>query len=180
VIRTLSSRIVYENPWVSVREDEIEREDGSHGIHAAVDKHDGAVIVPWDGERTTIVGQVKYPIGRFCWEFPQGASDHDASATAEQTARAELAEETGLQAGTLTRLGRLHYAPGIMNQAFDAWFATDLVAGEARPEATEVGMRSRAVTPAELDELVLAGDFVDSASLAVLHLLRIRGVGPWA
>jgi 8-oxo-dGTP pyrophosphatase MutT (NUDIX family) len=180
VIRTLSSRIVYENPWISVREDEIEREDGSRGIHAAVDKPDGAVIVPWDGERTTIVGQVKYPVGRFCWEFPQGASDHDASASAEQTARAELVEETGLRAGTLRHLGRLHYAPGIMNQAFDAWLATDLVAGDARPEATEVGLRARAVTPAELDELVVAGDVVDSASLAVLHLLRIRGVRPWA
>jgi 8-oxo-dGTP pyrophosphatase MutT (NUDIX family) len=180
VIRTLSSRTVYENPWLTVREDEIEREDGSRGIHAAVDKNDGAVVVPWDGERTTIVGQVKYPIGRFCWEFPQGATDHDDAATPEETARAELLEETGLRAGTLLRLGRLHYAPGILNQAFDAWYATDLVAGEARPEETEVGLRARSVTPGELDDLVRSGELVDAASLAVLHLMRVRGVGPWA
>ena len=180
MIRTLSSKVVYENPWVSVREDAIEREDGSEGVHAVVDKHDGALVVPWDGERVTLVGQVKYPVGRFCWEFPQGATDDDASATPEHTARAELIEETGLRAGTLTHLGRLHYAPGVLSQGYDVWLATDLVAGDAQPEETEVGLQTRAVTPAELDALVVAGDVTDAASLAALQLLRIRGVAPWA
>jgi len=180
VIRTLSSRVVYENPWVSVREDAIEREDGSEGIHAVVDKNSGALVVPWDGERVTLVGQVKYPVGRFCWEFPQGAIDGDASATPEQTARAELVEETGLRAGTLEHLGRLHYAPGILSQEFDLWLATELVAGQAEPEATEVGLETRAVTPAELDAMIAAGEITDAATLAALHLLRLRGVGPWA
>ena len=179
-IRTLSSRRVYENPWLSVREDAIEREDGSQGIHAVVDKNDGAVVVPWDGERLTVVGQVKYPIGLFSWEFPQGASDHDDTKDAEEIARAELLEETGLRAGTLTHLGRLRYAPGILSQAFDAWLATDLVAGEARPEATEVGIEARAVTADEFDALVGAGEIVDAATLAVLHLLRGTEADPWA
>jgi 8-oxo-dGTP pyrophosphatase MutT (NUDIX family) len=179
-IRTLSSRRVYGNPWLSVREDEIERQDGSRGVHAVVDKHDGAVVAPWDGERLTLVGQVKYPVGRFTWELPQGATDDDPSATAEETARAELLEETGLRAGTLTHLGRLCYAPGIMSQLFDAWLATDLEAGEAQPEATEVGLETRAVTPAELDKMLLEGEIVDAATLAVMHLLRARGHDLWA
>lgn len=180
MIRTRSSRVVYENPWVSVREDAIEREDGSEGIHAVIDKNHGALVVPWDGERVTLVGQVKYPVGQFRWEFPQGAIDDDGSATPEQTARAELVEETGLRAGTLEHLGRLHYAPGILSQEFDLWLATDLVAGEAEPEATEVGLKARAVTPAELDAMIAAGEITDAATLAALHLLRLRGVAPWA
>lgn len=180
MIRTLSTKTVYENPWITVREDAIERQDGSHGIHAVIDKHDGALVVPWDGQRTTLVGQVKYPIGRFVWEFPQGAMDDDASAGPETIARAELAEETGLRAGTLTHLGRLAYAPGILSQEFDVWLATDLQEGEPAPEETEVGLTTRAVTPAELDGLVASGDLVDAASLAALHLLRMRGVAPWA
>jgi 8-oxo-dGTP pyrophosphatase MutT (NUDIX family) len=179
-VKTLSTRRVYENPWLSVREDAIEREDGSHGVHAVVDKHDGAIVVPWDGERLTLVGQVKYPIGRFCWEFPQGATDDDAGATPEHTARAELVEETGLRAGTLAHLGRLFYAPGILSQPFDAWLATDLVAGEATPEQTEVGLRTRAVTPAEFDALVREGEIVDAATLAAVQLLRLNGVDLWA
>jgi 8-oxo-dGDP phosphatase len=179
-IRQLSSRTVYENPWVRIREDEIERADGSHGVYAVVDKQHGALVVPWDGERVTMVGQEKYPIGRFSWEFPQGAIDDDPSATPEQTARAELAEETGLRAGDLRHLGRLYYAPGLVNQVFDAWLATELVAGEADPEPTEVGIRTRTVTPGELDALITGGEIVDAATLAVLQLLRLRGVAPWA
>jgi 8-oxo-dGDP phosphatase len=175
VIRTLSSRTVYENPWVAVREDAIEREDGSRGVHAVVVKNDGALVVPWDGARVTLVGQFKYPVGRFCWEFPQGAVA-DAGAAAEQIARTELLEETGLRAGRLEHLARLYYSPGLSSQAFDLWLATELVAGEPEPEPTEVGMRTRAVTPAELDALIASGEIVDTATVAVLHLLRIRGV----
>ena len=179
-IRTLSTRVVYENPWITVREDAIEREDGSEGVHAVIDKHHGALVVPWDGERVTLVGQVKYPVGGFYWEFPQGALDDDASASPEDTARAELAEETGFRAGTLEHLGRLQYAPGILSQEFDAWLATDLEAGEPEPEATEVGLQTRAVTPAELDAMIEAGEMKDAATLAALHLLRLKGIAPWA
>jgi len=31
-VRTTSSRLAYENPWIRVREDVIERDDGSVGL----------------------------------------------------------------------------------------------------------------------------------------------------
>lgn len=159
-----------------VREDAIEREDGSHGVYAVVEKNEGALVIPWDGERVTVVGQVKYPVGAFFWEFPQGAIDHQ-DAEPEETARAELAEETGLRAGRLQHLGRLFYSYGLSSQGFDLWLATDLVQGEARPEATEVGIQTRAVTKREFDEMVRGGEIADAASLAAWELLRIRGIG---
>lgn len=175
-ITTRSSRTVYENPWMTVREDEITWPDGSAGVHAVVDKTPGAIVVPWDGERITVVGMVKYPTQRFLWELPQGALDSDPDATPEDTARTELLEETGLRAGTLRHLGRIFYAPGICSQYGDVFLATDLTQGEAQPEATEVGLRTRAVTPAELDALILAGEVADAATVAALHLTRINGV----
>ena len=175
MIRTLSTREVYENPWVRVREDAIEREDGSRGIYAVVEKNEGALVVPWDGERVTLVGQVKYPVGGFFWEFPQGAIDHEDAAP-EETARAELVEETGLRAGRLEHLGRLFYSYGLSSQGFDLWLATDLTQGEAEPEATEVGLQARAVTKGEFDDMVRSGEIADAASLAAWELLRIRGI----
>jgi 8-oxo-dGTP pyrophosphatase MutT (NUDIX family) len=174
-IRQLSTRTVYENPWVRVREDAIEREDGSPGVYAVVDKNEGALIVPWDGERVTLVGQVKYPVGAFFWEFPQGAIDHEDAAP-EETARTELAEETGQRAGTLRHLGRLFYSYGLSSQGFDLWLATDLEQGEPRREATEVGMQTRAVTRPEFEVMVRSGEIADAASLAAWELLRIRGI----
>jgi 8-oxo-dGDP phosphatase len=175
VIRTLSSRTVYENPWLTVREDEIERADGSRGVYAVVDKHDGALVVPWDGERVWLVGQFKYPLGRFCWEFPQGAID-DRAASPEETARTELAEETGLRAGRLELLARLHYSPGMSSQAFHAWLATDLSQGEAAPEPTEVGLEARAVTGATFRRMVTEGEITDAATIGAWGLLAMRGL----
>ena len=45
-IRQVSTRIVYQNPWMTLREDEIERADGSKGIYAVVEKPDFALIIP--------------------------------------------------------------------------------------------------------------------------------------
>ena len=85
-------------------------------------------------------------------------------------------EETGLRAGSWEHLGRLFYSYGLSSQGFDLWLATDLVAGEPQPEATEVGLETRAVTRDEFDAMVLGGEIADAASLAAWELLRIRGV----
>ena len=177
-IETLSSRTVYENPWLRVREDAIRRADGSEGVHAVVEKRDGAVVVPWDGERVHLVGQVKHPIGRFCWEFPQGAIDRGDLPVPEEVARLELAQETGLRAGALRHLGRLAFSPGISAQYYDAWLATDLVHGDADPDEEEVGLRSGAVTPEEFRGLVREGEIVDNSTLAAWALLDLHGLRP--
>ena len=41
-VRTTSSREVYRNPWLRVREDTVERDDGSHGIYGVVERPDFA------------------------------------------------------------------------------------------------------------------------------------------
>ena len=177
MIRTLSSRVVYETPWLRVREDEIERvgEDGipARGTYSVGEKEDFALVVPWDGERVTLVGQQRYPLGRFSWELPAGIVE---GASPEEAARTELAEETGLSAGTLRQVGRLDSAVGMSSQGFHVWVATDLVAGEAAPEPEEVGMRTRAVTPAELDAMIAGGELTDADSIAGWTLARLAGL----
>ena len=176
MIRTLSSRVVYENPWLRLREDEIERVGGDgvpvRGVYALIDKEDFAVVVPWDGEAVTLVGQQRYTLGRFSWELPAGVV---AGATPEDAARTELAEETGLRAGALRHLGRLDSAVGYSNQGFDVWLATELEPGEAAPEDEEVGMRTRRVAPTELDAMIVSGELTDGDSIAAWTLARLRG-----
>ncbi len=175
MIRTLSSRTVYENPWVTIREDAIERPDGSEGVYAVVDKNPGALIVPFDGERFHLVGMYWYPIARFAWEFPQGAID-DREASPEETARIELEEETGLRAERLERVGFMHYAPGISSQGCDVFLATGLEQGEARPEATEVGLEARAVTGDTFERMVLDEEITDAATIGAWSLLALKGL----
>ena len=172
-IRTLSSRVVYENPWLRLREDEIERPDGNRGVYAVVEKDDFAVVVPWDGESITLVGQYRYTLGRHTWELPQGSVED--AATPEDVARTELAEETGLRAGALRHLGRFDGAVGMSSQGFHAWLATDLEQGEAAPEGEEVDMTTRRVTPGELERMILEGEMTDGHSVATWAVTRMAG-----
>ena len=76
----LSSRQVYANSWMAVREDRIRRADGTDGIYGVIDKPTYALVIPRDGDRLQLVEQFRYPVGRRSWEFPAGtAPDRAAS-----------------------------------------------------------------------------------------------------
>ena len=71
-IRQLASREIYRNPWLRLREDEVEFPDGSTGVYAVVDKQDFVTVVPWSDGGFWLVQQFRYPVGSREWEFPQG------------------------------------------------------------------------------------------------------------
>ena len=169
--KVVSSEVVYENRWMRVREDRLEREDGSPGLYSVVEKRPAAVILPvHDDGSITLVEQYRHPIGRWSWELPQGALDGEEATDAEEIARTELAEETGLRAAELRHLTRLYFAGGISNQYFDAWLATGLTQGEQALEAEEEGLRVRRFAPAHVDEMIRAGTIADAATVAVFQL----------
>ena len=173
-IRRVSSRVVYENRWLRLREDEIERPAGP-GIYAVIEKPQAALVIPFDGERLHLVGQWRYTVEQDGWEFPQGALHDVPDATGEDVARVELLEETGFRAGTLLPIGRFTFAVGMSSQWCDAFVALDLVAGEAQPEPEEEGLlHHRAVTVDEFEAMVLAGEVWDAASIAAWGLAMLR------
>lgn len=172
-MRTTSSREVYRNPWVRVREDRIQYDDGSTGIYGVVEKSDFALVLPAERDGFWLVEQFRYPVARRCWEFPQGTWGAGRTGTADELARAELAEETGLRAGTLRHLGRLDLAPGLSTQRCDVYLAGDLVPGPTDREVTEQDMRVGFVTEAELRDMIRDGRFSDGPSVAAYGLLLL-------
>jgi NUDIX domain-containing protein len=115
-IRAVASRVVYENKWMTVREDDVIRADGSAGIFGVVEKPDFALVIPYDGEGFYVVEQFRYPVAGRYVEFPQGSWEDDPDVDPLDLARAELAEETGLRAGEMTYLGHPFEAYGYCNQ----------------------------------------------------------------
>ena len=177
-MRTTSSREVYRNAWTRVREDVIELADGSTGIYGVVERPDFALVLPAAHDGFWLVEQYRYPLGRRSWEFPQGTwgqdeNGRDKDGSPEDLARAELAEETGIRAGGLRRLGHLDLAPGLMTQGFDVWLATDLTAGAHAREASEADMRHAFVPETQLRAMIAGGRFTDGPSLAALSLLLL-------
>ncbi len=169
-----SSRVVYENAWMTVTEDGFVRADGSSGIYGVVHKTDFALILPRTADGFWLVEQYRHPVGRREWEFPQGTFPAGVTGTALDLARAELAEETGLRSGAMTHLGRLNLAAGLSDQRFDVFLAERLSAGEPAREVTEQDMIHQAFTDAEIDAHIRSGALADSASLAALLLYRMR------
>jgi 8-oxo-dGTP pyrophosphatase MutT (NUDIX family) len=172
-VRTTSSREAYRNPWIRVREDVIERDDGSTGLYGVVEREDFGLVLPAERDGFWLVEQFRYPLGRRCWEFPQGTWGHGDGGSAEELARTELAEETGLRAAELRHLGHLDLAPGLSTQEFDVWLATGLTAGPPAREATEADMRQRFVPEAELRQMIRDGAFTDGPSLAAYSLFLL-------
>ncbi len=170
-IRTLSSRTVYANAWMTVREDAIERSDGRRGVYGVVDKPDFVLVVPYENGGLHLVEQYRYPVRQRLWELPQGVWGGPDADPLEAAAH-ELAEETGLRAGRQTVLGRLHEAYGMSSQAFHVVLAEDLTPGEQALEPEEVGLVSSFFALPEVWSLVDAGRLTDAPTLAALALLE--------
>jgi 8-oxo-dGDP phosphatase len=173
-VETLSSRQVYANSWMTVREDRIRRADGTDGIYGVIDKPTYALVIPRDGDRLHLVEQFRYPIGKRRWEFPAGTAPERAAQDPAELAVRELQEETGLLAGRMELIGHLDVAPGMSSQLGTVWLATELTQGPARREHSEQDMRADWFPTAVFEAMCRRGEVTDSQSLAAYLLLRLH------
>jgi ADP-ribose pyrophosphatase len=171
-ITTLASREVYRNHWMRVREDEILRSNGEHGIYGVVEKHDAAIILPIDQGRVWLVEQFRYTIGERALELPQGGWEMEIDSP-ETLARGELREETGLEAAEITCLGELWIAYGFLRQKQYVYLATGLTHTEKEPDSEEHDLVVRSVSVEEFQEMMRSGVIRDGCTLAAwgLYLL---------
>jgi len=174
-IVTLSSREIYRNPWLTLREDQILRSNGKQGIYSVVDKEDCAVIIPLgiderDGEGCVwLVEQFRYTVQQRCLELPQGGwemSDVDP----EELARGELKEELGLNAERMIYLGTMWIAYGFANQKQHVFLATGLTPTETDPDPEEHDLMAHSVPIAEFEKMMLDGTIQDCCTLSAWGL----------
>ncbi|MBL8259103.1 MAG: NUDIX hydrolase [Candidatus Competibacteraceae bacterium] len=172
-IETLASKVVYQNRWMTVREDQIRRQDGSPGIYGVVEKSDFAVIAAVQDGLIYLVEQYRYPVGMRRWELPQGTWDCGNNEPLE-LARTELREETGLTAGCIRHIAKLHEAYGYSTQSFDLFFATQLIQGEADLEPEEQGLITQAFPIYAVENMLCDGRITDAVTVASFGLLRLK------
>jgi 8-oxo-dGTP pyrophosphatase MutT (NUDIX family) len=163
---TLSSRLVYDNPWITVREDSVVRPDGEPGIYGVVHYKNIAVgVLAIEEDHVYLVGQFRYPLKRYSWEIPEGGCPEGEEPLF--AAQRELREETGLEAERWRRLGEAYLSNSVADE-YAVWFlATGLVPGEVRPEGTE-SLTVRRVALREALNMALDGEITDALSLVAL------------
>jgi len=174
-IQRVGSREVYRNSWLTLREDDIRRPDGSSGIYSVIDKPTYALVIARDGERFHLVEQFRYPLGMRRWEFPQGTAPGQEDLEPVELARRELREETGLRAASMEFLGTLDVAPGMSSQRGRVFLATDITEGEHDREHEEQDMRSGWFSRTQLERMIRDGETSDAQSIAAWALMLLAG-----
>ena len=171
-IATVSSREVYCNHWMRVREDEILRSNGQKGVYGVVEKEDCAIILPIDDGRIWLAEQFRYTIQERVLELPQGGWERKIE-NPEDLARGELREELGLEAAQMTKLGTLWIAYGFTRQREHVFLATGLTPTQTNPDAEEHDLAVRSVPIAEFERMMLDGAIRDDCTLSAwgLYLL---------
>ena len=174
---TLGTRAVYDNPWISVREDQVIRPDGRPGIYGVVHFKNRAIgVLPVDERgRIWLVGQYRYTLNAYSWEIPEGGGH--AGESNEEAARRELREETGLSAGRLEFLLRAHLSNSVSDEEAFLFRATDLQDGASQPEGTE-RLQVHRFEWAEVWAMFQRGEITDSMSvMAIQHEALLRADG---
>ncbi|HEX8749453.1 MAG TPA: NUDIX hydrolase [Pyrinomonadaceae bacterium] len=173
--RTLSSREVYENNWIRVREDSVIRPDGEQGIYGVVHFRNTAVgvLAIEEDDSIYLVGQYRYTLERYSWEIPEGGCAENEEPLS--AAKRELEEETGLSASHWERLGEAYLSNSVTDELAVWYVAKGLTQGEHNPEGTEV-LRLKRVPFSRALEMVLAGEITDALSrLAIMQYeLQLR------
>jgi 8-oxo-dGTP pyrophosphatase MutT (NUDIX family) len=133
----VGGEVVYDGSFFKVRKDRFRHEDGDE-VERELVEHTGAVgIVVLDGEQLWFVRQPREAVGvPDLLEIPAGKLDEEGEDPLE-TAKRELAEETGLRGGRW-RPGPVAYTtPGFCRERIHLFLADGLETGEAAPAGDE-------------------------------------------
>lgn len=172
----VSSREVYDNPWITVRQDEVIKPNGESGIYGVTHfKFLAAAVVPLDGEGNIwLVGQFRYTLNEFSWEIPMGGGSLEVDSIV--SAKRELKEETGLIAGKWTNLGRLHTSNSVTDEVGYMFLAEELSLEKADPDDTEI-LTTKKVSLMDAIQMVMDSEITDSLSIAaILKVARLKNI----
>ena len=171
--KTLSSKPIYSNKWLSLREDVAELPDGRTTIYGVVTCGHCVGILPFiDPDTVLLIQQYRYVTQRVTWEMPTGGV-HDGEST-EEAAQRELAEEIGYRAGRLVPVSTYHTSKSVMDETAHLFLAEELVKLERQPRDETEFIEVRPFPFREVLQMVLAGEIVDGMTIIAVLLAARR------
>jgi 8-oxo-dGTP pyrophosphatase MutT (NUDIX family) len=166
--------VAYENPWIRVVHDEVQRPDGTPGIYGLVQMRNAAVgVVALDArDRVVLVRQHRYALDHLSWEIPEGGVPRGESLL--EGAQRELREEAGIEATTWRELCRIHLSNSITDEVGTLFLATELSDTTQALESSEADLVLDRVPFETALAMVLDGRITDALSVIALQRVALE------
>lgn len=164
--------MVYADPWISVRKDDVIRPDGKPGIHTVIALKPGvSVIALGEDNRLYLTEEFHYGVGRVTIEAVSGGIEPDEDPLT--AAQRELREELGIHARQWTDLGTCDPFTANVVSPTRLFLARQLTLGDRAPEGTEL-IRVAQMSLQEAVQCVMTSRITHAPScLAILKVARI-------
>lgn len=166
----IRSEILLKGRAFKIRRDTLKAPDGRETKLEIIEHGGSVVIIPIDDDGNLLfVRQYRHAAGGELLELPAGTRDEDEPF--EECAAREIREETGMEAGSLTKVGEFFLAPGYSTEFMGVFLATHLQHNPLDPDADEF-LSVEKIPVKQAFEMVQRGELPDAKSLAALLLAK--------
>lgn len=169
--RTLASTVALGARRLRVRRDKVVNPSGSRIVYDWVETDDQVRVAAIVADRILVVEQHHYLVGPLL-QLPGGRVEPDEEVL--DSAKRELAEETGYRGGRWTSRGWLYPLPGLTTMRVHLWLARNLRPGEPSLEPGEHDLRVREIRLSEAVSAVNAGRVRCAPSAALILLAAAK------
>lgn len=170
----LDTKIVYQNPYIKVHEDNVITPDGRPTKYGWVETSPAVFVVAIDDAgKVILVKQLRYTTGQPSWELPAGGTDGQ---DAVEAGKRELEEEAGLHADKWVSLSGEYYVwSGVATQRNTVLIARGLHKAKNPAHSTDdVVDAVHAYSWTELKDMMKSGELNDGESITALTLVGLH------
>lgn len=165
---THSSKIAYETDYIRIRHDKVTKPNGEIGFYDVLESPGSVFIIALDEEgKFPLIGQFRYPTGKYSLEVPAGGRDSELKNPLEDAKR-ELQEETGLVAREWSEIRRCFAYNGISDEEMVIYIARDLKQTNQTKQDEEGIIETRLATFAEAFAMINSGEINDSQCITAI------------
>jgi 8-oxo-dGTP pyrophosphatase MutT (NUDIX family) len=170
--KILDQQKIYENSWIRLTEFQVINPTGGNGIYGKVHfKHIAVGVIPMDENwNTWLVGQYRFTLDHYSWEIPEGGGRMDEDPL--EAAKRELLEETGLVAGSWTKILTMHLSNSVSDELAIVYLARGLEQQESQPDETEE-LSIKKIPFDEVVRMANEGIITDSMSIAAIQKIQL-------
>jgi 8-oxo-dGTP pyrophosphatase MutT (NUDIX family) len=169
----LDTKIVYQNQWMTVHEDNVITPQGKSSVYGWVETPPAVYTVAiQDNGKIVLTKELRYTTGQPSWEIPHSYVNGEDALDA---GKRKLAEEAGLHADKWVQLSGEYYVwNGIATQRNTVLIARDLHKVKQPLQADDLMDAVHAYSWAELKEMIKSGELNDGESITALTIAGLH------